>query len=68
MAATIWNWSGKTLSPGALLAVLYFSSFHTHFFRLFRLSLAPFICPWVSEDEMYDEFHVLDVLIVLLYM
>ena len=21
-----WNWSGKTLSPGALLAVLYFSS------------------------------------------
>ena len=22
-AATIWNWSGKTLSPGALLAVLY---------------------------------------------
>ena len=27
-AATVWNWSGKTLSPGALLAVLYFSSFH----------------------------------------
>ena len=25
MAATVWNWSGKTLSPGALLAVLYFS-------------------------------------------
>ena len=25
-AATVWNWSGKTLSPGALLAVLYFSS------------------------------------------
>ena len=23
-----WNWSGKTLSPGALLAVLYFSSCH----------------------------------------
>ena len=23
-AMTIWNWSGKTLSPGALLAVLYF--------------------------------------------
>ena len=22
--ATVWNWSGKTLSPGALLAVLYF--------------------------------------------
>ena len=27
-AATIWNWSGKTLSAGALLAVLYFSSCH----------------------------------------
>ena len=24
-ASTIWNWSGKTLSPGALLTVLYFS-------------------------------------------
>ena len=28
MAATVWNWSCKTLSPGALLAVLYFSSCH----------------------------------------
>ena len=27
-AATVWNWSGKTLSPGALLAVLCFSSCH----------------------------------------
>ena len=27
-AATVWNWSGKTLSSGALLAVLYFSSCH----------------------------------------
>ena len=27
-AAIVWNWSGKTLSPGALLAVLYFSSCH----------------------------------------
>ena len=24
-AATVWNWSGNTLSPGALLAFLYFS-------------------------------------------
>ena len=24
--ATVWNWSGNTLSPGAPLAVLYFSS------------------------------------------
>ena len=30
-AATVWNWSGKTLYPGALLAVLYFSSFHIYF-------------------------------------
>ena len=27
-AATVWNWPGKTLFPGALLAVLYFSSCH----------------------------------------
>ena len=27
-AAIVWNWSGKTLSPGALLAVLYFSLCH----------------------------------------
>ena len=25
MVVAIWNWSGKTLSPGALLAFLYFS-------------------------------------------
>ena len=48
-AATVWNWSGKTLSPGAFLAVLYFSSCHI-FFRWFRLFLVPTICPWVSED------------------
>ena len=48
-AATVWNWSGKTLSPGALLAVLYFSSCHI-FFRPFRLFLVPTICPWASED------------------
>ena len=29
-AAAVWNWSGKTLSPGALLAVPYFSSFHIY--------------------------------------
>ena len=53
-AATVWNWSGilKTLSPGALLAVLYFSSCHI-FFRPFRLFLVPTICPWVSEDAHY---------------
>ena len=30
-AATVWNWSRKTLSPGALFAVLSFSSFHIYF-------------------------------------
>ena len=40
-AATVWNWSGKTLSPGTLLAVLYFSSY-------------PTICSWVSEDDRRD--------------
>ena len=39
-AATVWKWSGKTLSPGALLAVLYFSSCHI-FFHPFRLFLVP---------------------------
>ena len=29
--ATVWNWSGKTFSPGVLLAVGYFSSFHIYF-------------------------------------
>ena len=48
-AATVWNWSGKTLSPGALLAGLYFSSCHI-FFRPFRLFLVPTICPWVFGD------------------
>ena len=50
-ATTVWNWSGKTLSPGALLAVLYFSSCHI-FFPPFRLFLVPTICPWVSEDVL----------------
>ena len=27
-AAAVWNWSGRTLSSGALLTVLYFSSCH----------------------------------------
>ena len=76
-AATVWNWSGKTLSPGALLDVLFFSSCHifkrlalksigaiyiyiyiyffffNYFFifsRPFRFSIAPTICPWVSDD------------------
>ena len=26
------------------------------FFRSFRLSLAPTICPWVSEDDVRQDF------------
>ena len=55
-AATVWNWPGKTLSPGTLLAVLYFSSCHI-FFRPFRLSLFPTICPWVSEDVVTHDIN-----------
>ena len=54
MAVTVWNWSGKTLSPGALLAVLYFSL--CHIFLPFRLSLTPTICPWVSEDGCENDW------------
>ena len=51
--ATVWNWSGKTLSPGALLAVLFF--LRAIFSRPFRLSLVPTICPWVSEDAVFQK-------------
>ena len=47
--AAVWNWSVKTLSEGALLAVLDFSS-PEFFSRPFRLFPAPTNCPWVSED------------------
>ena len=48
--ATVWNWSGKTLSRrgSSRRSLLFFVPYI--FFRPFRLSLAPFICPWVSED------------------
>ena len=38
-----WNWSGKTLSPGALLAVLYFSS--SHIFPPVQTFPRPFYLP-----------------------
>ena len=44
-AATVWNWSGKTLSPGALLAVLYFSSFHIYFSALLDFLSPPLSAP-----------------------
>ena len=42
-AATVWNWSGKTLSPGALLAVLYFSSLHIYFSARLDFSSSPLL-------------------------
>ena len=49
-AATVWNLSGKTLSPwgSSRRSLLFFVPYI--FFRPFRLSVAPFICPLVSED------------------
>ena len=44
-AATVWNWSGKTLSPGALLAVLYFSSSHIYFSALLDFPSPPLSAP-----------------------
>ena len=52
-AATVWNWSGKTLSPGALLAVLYFSSFHIYFSARLDFPSPPLSAPWVSEDAVW---------------
>ena len=44
-AAAIWNWSGKTLSPEALLAVLYFSSFHIYFSARLDFPSSPLSAP-----------------------
>ena len=38
-------WSGKTLSPGALLAVLYFSSFHIYFSARLDFPSSPLSAP-----------------------
>ena len=47
-AVTVWNWSGKTCPQG--LFSPFFTFLRAIFFHSFRLSLAPTICPWVSED------------------
>ena len=44
-AATVWNWSGKTLSLGALLAVLYLSSFHIYFSTCLDFPSPPLSAP-----------------------
>ena len=59
-AATVWNWSSKTLSPGALLAVLYFSSFHIYFSTRLDFPSLPFICPCVSDPRMYLTQMIID--------
>ena len=51
-APTVWNWSVKTLSPGALSLVLIFSLPEFFLARLDFLP-APTNCPWVSEDALY---------------
>ena len=59
-AATVWNWSGKTLSPGALLAVLYFSSCHIfppvfHRPHYLPLSLRGWTREWYSSLYNTDD-------------
>ena len=54
-AVIVWNWSGKTLSPGALLAVLYFSSFHIYFSARLDFPSPPLSAPgsprmWVTRQ------------------
>ena len=44
-AATVWNWSRKTLYPGALLTVLYFSSFHIYFSARLDFPSSPLSAP-----------------------
>ena len=44
MAVTVWKWSGKTLSPRALLAVLYFS-FVPYFSACFDFLSPPLSVP-----------------------
>ena len=41
----------KKINGSSRRSLLFFACFlRVIFFRPFRLSLAPFICPWVSED------------------
>ena len=60
MAATVWNWSGKTLSPaGALLAVLYFSSCHIYFSTRLDFPSPPLSAPGsprMGRLSHHDEF------------
>ena len=63
-----WNWSGKTLSPGALLAVLYFS-FVPYFSACLDFPSPPLSAHGsprmmeitVSETHMGREFDILNI-------
>ena len=57
MAATVWNWSDKTLSLGALLAVLYFSSFHIYFSARLDFPSPPLSAPG-SPRMHWTSIHV----------
>ena len=57
-AVTVQNWSGKTLSPGALLAVLYFSLCHTYTFPTVQTFPRPLYLPlglrgWLFADSPF---------------
>ena len=43
----------------------FFTFLRVTFFRPFRLSLAPTICPWVSEDGIGDKYYSLSELLVV---
>ena len=58
-AATVWNWSGETLSPGALLAVLYFSSFHIYFSARLDFPLSPLSAPGSPRMDFHYISYVL---------
>ena len=49
--ATVWNSVGLVRHCPQGLFSPFFSFLRAIFSRPFRLSLAPTICPWVSEDE-----------------
>ena len=67
-AATVWNWSGKTLSPGALLAVLHFP-FVPYFSACLDFPSPPLSAHGsprmmeitVSETHMGREFDILNI-------
>ena len=50
-AATVWNWSGKTMFPGAHVE---------NFCR--ALSSDPTDCPWISDDDFTAEYDYIDSL------